>query len=195
VSVDASFSDIIENTDFAAMLAGEARKGKFAIIADLIYLDLEADGSTPGRLFSGVKAETESTVLTGALAYQFYHSGRFTVEGLAGVRAWWVDTKVTLRAGLLAERRRDDDESWADAIVGIRVNTELGSGFSLNFLADIGGGASDHTWEIRSSLNYQVNDWLRARAGYRHLEVDYENDGFVWDVDLSGPIIGATITF
>jgi hypothetical protein len=195
VSVDASFSDILENLDVAAMLAGELRKGRFAVLADFVYTQLSADGSTPGPLFSGVEVESDMAILTGALAYELYSSGRISVDGLAGVRAWWVDTEVTLQGGLLAARQRSFDEAWADGIVGIRMNAELGDGFSLAFRADAGGGASDLTWQLLGSLNYQVNDWLNARVGYRHLDVDYEDDGFVWDINMSGPIVGATIRF
>ena len=39
------------------------------------------------------------------------------------------------------------------------------------------------------------NDTVSATAGYRHLEVDYSNGGFDFDVELSGPVIGATIRF
>lgn len=42
---------------------------------------------------------------------------------------------------------------------------------------------------------YEFNDTVSAIAGYRHLEVDYRNNGFRFDVELSGPVIGATIRF
>lgn len=195
VSVDASFGDIIENTDIAAMLAGELRNGRFAILGDFVYTALSADGSTPGGLFSGVDFETDTTILSGVAAYRFYETGTISLDGFAGLRAWWVSTDVELRGDLLATRQRSYDESWADGIVGMQLNTDLGNGFALNLLGDVGGGGSDFTWEIRGGLAYTVNDWLLARAGYRHLAVDYENDAFVWDVELSGPIVGATITF
>ena len=57
------------------------------------------------------------------------------------------------------------------------------------------GVASDLTWQLVGTLEYQFSDWFAARAGYRHLKVDYEDGGFVWDVDLSGPIVGATFRF
>src|SRR3954467_2310351 len=53
--IDASFGDIIENTDFAFMLVGEVRYGRWGVLADLAYLSIGADGTTPGLLFSGVE--------------------------------------------------------------------------------------------------------------------------------------------
>jgi len=39
-SVDASFSDIVDNLDFGFMLAGEARKGRAGFLADILYTDI-----------------------------------------------------------------------------------------------------------------------------------------------------------
>ena len=44
-------------------------------------------------------------------------------------------------------------------------------------------------------LGYHFNDTISAVAGYRRLEVDYTHEAFKFDVELSGPVIGATIRF
>jgi hypothetical protein len=44
-------------------------------------------------------------------------------------------------------------------------------------------------------LAYRLTDRIVARTGYRHLEIDYDHDGFVHDVKLSGPILGVSIRF
>jgi hypothetical protein len=48
---------------------------------------------------------------------------------------------------------------------------------------------------LAGSLGYEFNDLFSATIGYRHLAVDYEDDGFIYDVDYSGIIIGATFQF
>jgi hypothetical protein len=66
VSVDAGFDDIIENADFAFIVAGEARRGRFGIIIDLNYLSLSTDGGTLApcsmapRLRSGPSSPTSA---------------------------------------------------------------------------------------------------------------------------------------
>ena len=45
------------------------------------------------------------------------------------------------------------------------------------------------------TLGYQLHDRIFAHAGYRHMRFDYENGDFLYDVDLSGPIVGATVRF
>ena len=45
------------------------------------------------------------------------------------------------------------------------------------------------------TIQYQVADYLTLDAGYRYLAVDYDDGGFLFDVALSGPIIGASFRF
>ena len=71
------------------------------------------------------------------------------------------------------------------------------NGIFLRSLFQIGGfgAGSELTWDALGVIGYQFNDSISAVAGYRHLDVDYHDDGFVFDVELSGPVIGMTITF
>ena len=86
-------------------------------------------------------------------------------------------------------------ESWIDPVVGLRGSIDLGSGFFAAAYADVGSGASDLTWQIYGGIGYRFNGRFLGQIGYRHLSVDYENDDFIWDVEMSGPIIGLTIRF
>ncbi len=63
--------------------------------------------------------------------------------------------------------------------------------------ADIGGFGvgSDLTWSILGTVNYILTDNWSVSAGYKHLSVDYDGDGYVFDVDLSGPVLGLTYRF
>jgi hypothetical protein len=44
-------------------------------------------------------------------------------------------------------------------------------------------------------IGVQLSRSFAIELGYRHLYVDYENDGFVYKADTSGPIIGERFTF
>jgi hypothetical protein len=196
-SVDADFDDIIENADIALMVAAEARRGRLGIVTDFSYLALSADGNTPGPLFGGAEVETSTVFATIAGFYQVVVHQRVILDALVGTRIWYVDTEIDLSPGLLPARSVQDDEVWADPVIGLRWTAPLGRGFFVAGAADIGGFgiASDFAWQLLGTLGYQFNDSVSARAGYRHVDVDYENDGFVWDVEMSGPIVGAIFRF
>jgi hypothetical protein len=196
-AVDAGFDDIIENAEFAFMLAAEARRGRFAIVTDLTYLSLSIDDATPGPLFGGASVDSTTFFATTAGMYRVVENERLSLELGAGARIWYVDNELRLSAGALPGRRVQDDETWVDPLIGLRGAVALGRGFKLAGAADIGGFgvSSDLTWQVIGTVDYQFNERFSARVGYRHLEVDYENNGFVWDVRMSGPIIGGTIRF
>jgi hypothetical protein len=44
------------------------------------------------------------------------------------------------------------------------------------------GAGSDVTWDLLGSVGYQWNERFAIVAGYRALGVDYDDDGFVYDV-------------
>ena len=44
--VDASFDDILDNLNFALMLSLEARKGRFGLLSDTVYANLEDNAAT-----------------------------------------------------------------------------------------------------------------------------------------------------
>ncbi len=84
--VDASFGDLLEQLEMATALQFEARKGRWGIIADGLYVELGAEGSTPGPIYDN--AEVEMKQFTGELtaAYRIYESPSGSVDLYAGIR-------------------------------------------------------------------------------------------------------------
>ena len=54
---------------------------------------------------------------------------------------------------------------------------------------------SQLTWTLMGLVQYQFNDWIEGAIGYRQLDIDYDHDGFVFDGNLSGPIVGVRFRF
>jgi len=197
VDVDANFSDVWDNKNFGALTVLEARRGRFGLKADLIYLDLEASKGTPGPLFSGTDAEFKTFVSTVSGSYRPFVEGRTFLDVLAGARVWVTDTELTLRSSILPNLSADEKETWVDPIVGTRGTFDLGSGFSLRGYGDIGGFgvSSDLTYQIYGGIGYRFKEWFSAELGYRVLDVDYDDDGFVYDLTMHGPMAGFRFQF
>ena len=80
------------------------------------------------------------------------------------------------------------------AVGGIRGQIMLGDGnWFIRFYGDIGAGNSDLTWPVFSGIGYSFKNWLDAMIGYRHME--WDDDGLIQDMRLSGPVIGARFNF
>jgi len=196
--VDVSFRDILENLDMAGMVIAQLRYQRFAAYMDLIYTEVSADQDTPlGILFDDVELESEIFIGTFGGAYRAIESKRASLDLLAGIRVWSVDTVLKLEGDALPDQEIEHGENWVDPIVGLHGRYQFDNGIFLTNLVQVGGfgAGSDLTWDTFGGIGYQFNDSVSAIAGYRHLEVDYEHNGFVFDVEMSGPVVGMTIVF
>ena len=90
-----------------------------------------------------------------------------------------------------------EDFNWIDPLIGARAFYAFNDRLSVMGQADIGGFGvgSDLTWSLLGTFNYVFNDTWSASLGYKYLSVDYDDDGYVFDVDLSGPVLGVTYRF
>jgi hypothetical protein len=196
--VDVGFKDILKHLDMGGMVIAQLRHRRFAGYVDLIYTSISAEQGTPlGILFDRAELGSEVFVGTFGGAYRPLETEHASLDLLAGLRVWSVDTDLELTGGALPDQDLEHSENWIDPVVGFSARYEFDNGPYLVNLFQIGGFgvASDLTWDAFGGIGYQFSDTVSATAGYRHLEVDYQNNGFVFDVELSGPVIGMTVRF
>lgn len=217
--VDVSFSDILDNLNIAVMLEVELRKGRFGLLSDTIYANLEDDAATEEDRIR-IKATAKMLIQGLAGTYRlgtwqladFAQAGRLsvTVDPYAGIRYTYLDTELTGRLdlpdlGVDARRTTSADKHWVDPIVGLRTIWTLGERLSLSAAGDFGGTSmnSDYSWQAVGVVGYRFGLFgtnnANVVAGYRALHQKYEDgDGrsrFDWDVTMHGPIAGLTIAF
>jgi len=195
-NVDQSFSDILENLDIGAMLHFEARKGRWAFMLDGFWLRLEADADTPGPLYGAAEAEVEELRLSALLAYRAIE-GPTTLDLLAGLSYFSVDTDLELTPGLLAGRELSFSEDWIDPVIGFHLRHELCERWFSMLRGEIGGfgAGSDLTWQVMTGVGYRTGESSEVFLGYRHLDIDYSDNGFTYDTATSGIIVGMNFSF
>ena len=218
-NVDASFDDILDNLNGALMLSLEARKGRFGLLSDTIYANLE-DNAATGE--DRLKVDATANMLIQSLAgtyrvgtWQLADLGAagplsVTVDPYAGARYTYLNAELQGKLdlpdlGIEARRTTEKDEHWVDPIVGIRTGWTLGERWSLVLAGDVGGiSTSDqYSAEAWSLVGYRFglfgSDNATALAGYRVLKQKYEDGNgrsrFDWDMTIHGPIVGLKITF
>ncbi|WP_086998465.1 hypothetical protein [Rhizobium sullae] len=196
VHIDSSFSDLLENLDFAFMAAGEARYDRFSIFGDIIYTKLGADANTRNGILADsvdVTSKTFAGLLGAGYSVLESQSGHLDIVG--GVRVWSVDTTIGFNGGILGGREADDGATWVDALAGVKGNYFFTPEIYVTGWGLVGGGGADVDWDVSLALGYKFTDTISAVAGYRALGVNYNNDGFVFDVVQQGPIIGVAFHF
>lgn len=194
-SVSNSIGDVLENVDGAFFLNGTARYNRFVLFGDMSWAESSKSNTISGLLPVpiGIEGNVTQTSFTAAAGYTVVAEPALAVDLLAGVRAWRIKAKVDVPLlGLSASSTK----SWADPIVGARARVALSPKWSVVAYADVGGGGGgESTWQVLGTVNYQVTDTFFLSAGYRHMAFDYRDNGVILDVDMSGPVIGATLRF
>jgi hypothetical protein len=181
------------------MLVGEARKGRYGLVTDIVYTDIEMGDPTPyGILYSAVDSRTKSWMVSVAGLYRLAEGQNGFLDAIAGLRYWSVESDLILKAGLLPERSVSNNEDWFDPLIGLKGLTPIGSSrFFVSGAIAIGGFGvgSDFMWDASINLGYQWTKGFTTTLGYRYLDVDYENNGFLYDVAQDGLTLGLSWLF
>jgi hypothetical protein len=191
--VGVGFDDIVENLDGAFMGAFEARKSKWSLAADLIYLNTSADKA--GTIGSTSIPDNADVDLTGWVvslqgARNLLDVERATVDLLFGARYLDVDSKLTLSLGLMGPTpSASAADSVLDGVIGVKGNINLGKKWYLPYYLDVGTGQSDVTWQSVGGFGYRFN-WGNFVVAYRHIQWDFKSDSPFKDLSFSGPALG-----
>jgi hypothetical protein len=198
VEVDQSFADIFETLEFGAMAVTEIRYGRFGFFTDLMYAKTsDAAGTPAGILAEDVELESETLTFTAMGEYRVVDNPRGSFDVMAGGRLWSVDNEISFSGGVLDGVSADDGDTWIDPMIGARGRLNVTPKVFVNGWAMAGGFgvSSDFAWDLMAGVGYQFNDTFSTAVGYRALGVDYENDGFVFDMVQHGPILGLIVRF
>jgi len=196
-SFDRPFSDILENLDGAFFVSGTARYDRFVIFGDFTWSAVtEQDRiALPFAPFGfDVHGQVRQLSATLAGGYSVVARPEFTLDLLAGARLWHIDASVNIRGTGLAASKSD---TWLDPVLAARARWQFAPDWSVIAYTDVGGfgAGSNLTWQAVGTLNYRVNDRVFLSAGYRHMALDYDRGGMKLDIDMTGPLIGATFRF
>lgn len=200
--VEVEFSDLLDNLEMGFMGVFKARKNKWSVLADVIYLDLEADNTTELSIPIGPKVIPVTTqtsldmkgwVLQFAGGYNLYSEGKSRLDVVGGVR--YLDLDMDLFLGLQSigpGQSRTISESltaW-NGIVGLEGQVALGEKWYLPYYLDIGTGESDITWQATAGVGYRVAEIWDLVLLYQHLEWDLDSTRVLDDLSFSGPTLG-----
>jgi len=181
------------------MGAAELRYGRWGFLTDLMFSQVSPGGDLPGPFFSSVELRSRSLTVEGIGLYRVYSDDRVDFDLGAGLRYWHLNNKLTIEPAALNLKIVDEEnEDWVDPIVAARTILRISGPWSLTLIGDIGGFdvGSQLTYQVVGLVNYKWSESWTLHAGYRLLSVDYKNDdGFLYDVKMHGPLLAATYRF
>jgi hypothetical protein len=193
--IDLGFSDILDNLDFTFMGTFGAQKGKWGLLADVIYLDISDDVNVPiDPSVSITNVEMKSWIVTPMVTYRVMEEEQLTLDLAAGARYLY------MKAGLEFNNVATESDSGSvwDAIVGVRGQYKIDEKWYMPFHIDVGTGDTDRTWQAFAGVGYKYESFDLI-AGYRYLEWDFDDGdkggAILNDLTVDGPIIGAKFYF
>ncbi|MFC3613308.1 porin family protein [Lutimaribacter marinistellae] len=191
-----SFSDALDNLDFAFMGAFGASNGQWSFLIDYMYNDLSFGNATPGPAHSGLNTSMTTKILNGYVGYRVYDSGSAQVDIAGGFRWFDTNTALTLLPGTQPQRTAVADASWVDPVIGVRARVDFSERWQGTAFVDYGGFSSDNeTWQVLLTADYELNDNWMLRGGYRYISMENIVNGNPFEFSQSGPIFGATYRF
>jgi hypothetical protein len=202
VKVDASFIDIVRESDTLVGLMGdfEARNGPFGLLANIVWTKIGvergnarsrslAPGVT-GSLATSLGLDIEMAIAEVGAAYEVYRAGPLAFDVLGGARYWYQEADLSLaitpavQVGdleIAGDRAfaRSGSVDWIDPMIGARLRYTVAPGHELWLRGDIGGfgAGSDFSWQAMGAYGFEFGTYqgvtFSGVIGYRALYVDY----------------------
>jgi hypothetical protein len=203
VDVNLKTGDILKRLNWALMLYFEATHPKFAIVTDLLYMNLGQGGQLP---VSGRSADLKMQQLAAEVVFL----GRVVewFELGAGGRVNFVQAGLTAPAGMvLPAVDLDFRRTWFDPLIAMRFSVPFKNDhWRLGLRADVGGFTlgSTYAWQVYPYGGYNFDGINGKRVfelgvAFRAIGMKYETGSglnrFVYDMIIWGPQLGFLFHF
>lgn len=190
------FSDIAHDLDVAVMMMGEARKGRYSLLADLMFIDTTTRNDLPdGAAASRLKVDSRTVSGFLGAGYTLLEERDWRLDAVGGARVWYSSTSLRFQGGDADGMGGSDRATWVDGVAGARGQYALTPTVWLSAWGLAGGGQSRLDWDAAALVGWTFAPGFSAVAGYRAMGVDYRHNGFVYDVVQQGPILGMSGSF
>lgn len=204
-NVDESFTEILDDLNFAIMAGGEARRGKYSLQTDAIYMNILQKGSRvrdvigpfgqrEATLDLGSKVKLKTVIWTLTGGYDIFRNDSGFVQLFGGFRYLGLNTtldwNLTGSHGNLARAGtvKAKPDIW-NGIAGLRGEHALGDGpWKAVYYGDVGAGGSRLTWQALGQVAW-VHSWGDVALGWRYMEFKQGTQNATDNLKLNGPII------
>ena len=186
--VDAPFTESVEDFDIGFAGVFESRRHPWVLRADVFYVSLsDEEAVSAGQVLT---VGQDEFMLNPEVGYTLLARPWGGVDGLIGARYWNMSVDLAL-----SPQEVSGDRNWVDGTVGALFRYEPADKWHLNAKADIGAGGSDFTWQVYGGAGYDLGSCCSLVGVYRFLDVDYDKDDVLFDMQISGPALGVTLRF
>jgi len=194
-SVSLSAGDVLDMLKFGAMASAEARYGPWLVGADGIYALLGAGTVFGFRGDTGSLSLNQSQAMIQPMGGYTFGDGNWAIDILGSMRIWKLSATLDVNSNTRPPDSHSAARTWVDATPGFRFRWKPLEDVRFVFYADGGLGGSQNTWQIYSSLGYDVWKGLSLGLAYRTLAIDYDRNNFLFDTNMQGVVFGLAYRF
>lgn len=197
-SSDITAGDVLKHLSGAGMISGQARYGKWGLLADVAHAELTDEHVRGPDVISALSTATiKLTTFTGAVSYNVLHEPQLSIDTLVGVRT--VNVKVDWRIdfGNIDDRSLSKKARATDPIIGIKGRSRIqATDWYIPFYFDMGGqsGKTDMTWQALIGIG-KAYPWGDVMLGYRALYYDMKAGEPLQKTKLGGFSFGVGFNF
>jgi hypothetical protein len=198
-SSDVTAGDVLRHLSGAAMLSGQARYGKWGLLADVAHAEFTDENVEGIEVLPATSSATiKLTTFTGAVSYNVLHEPQLSIDTLVGVRTvnvkvdWSIDFRDPIDDLTLSKRARA-----TDPVIGIKGRSRIKStDWYIPFYFDMGGqgGRTDMTWQALIGIG-KAYPWGDVMLGYRALYYDMKAGEPLQKTKLGGFSFGVGFNF
>jgi hypothetical protein len=191
---ETDFSNIISKIDMAFMGHVEGQGDDFGVFGDVLYLSMADDRA--GR-FAQSDADLDALVYEVAGVWAPGEVRNQGVEVFGGLRHIVVDVNVDIdpNAALLNTWNVGVDQSFSDAMLGVRYKGTINDKWGYSLRADGSWGDTEGTYSTSVIFAYKTESGGAWSFGYRYMDTELAVKTTSIALQLHGPVIGYTFNF
>ena len=195
--IDLDQGDLLDLIEFVGTIHVKAQRDEWELFLDVLYINM-GDEFTVGADF--VSSDVKMVVGEAGLGYRIgdwpIGETSLSLTLLGGGRLSYIQTEITITGAMPASARVSS--AWIDPFIGGKLGLSFAERWTFFVRGDAGGfgigSASDLSWNLLAAFEYELSTKVSLLAGYRVLDYDYDAR-FLYDVQLQGPMLTATIRF
>ena len=195
-----TLSELLSHLDMMAMFDFGARKNKWSMSADFIYLNLGKKDEIIGDIIGGHPVSLEGDLDLRAVistvhgGYQVAENDNNQLDVIGGIRYLWIKVPVEFDLGDRTNKVILGGHGNWDGIVGLQGVRTINDKWYFDYYGDLGGGDSKFTWQTKLGFGYHFKKFT-GTFGFRYLKWNLEKKTGLDDLSVIGPYVGAKWTF
>ncbi|MGS0683062.1 hypothetical protein ACVBIL_18125 [Shewanella sp. 125m-7] len=122
----------------------------------------------------------------------------FKSFGYSYIGARFVDVANHLDVRIVDQQRNQSfGDNWVDPLLGLKNRWTINESFYFISRAELAGFGvgSELSWALNFTLNQNLSDNWDVKYSFRYLDIDYEDNDFLFDMASSGFGLGVTYQF